>query len=139
MKYLPTCFLWVLLLPLTLCGQGTHTAALRALDDAIMKAPQYDAVKLERIRALKASLAHTPATALQERFNLYGQLYDEYKVFNYDSAYQYARTLQTAAYKMNDPERITYARIKLSFILLSSGMFKETYDSLSVVNLGAAP
>lgn len=139
MKYLPTRILWLLFLPLGLLAQGTPSATLRTLNEAIAQAPRYDAVKRQRIQALQTTLARTPAAALQERFAVCGQLYDEYKVFNYDSAYRYARTLQTLATQLQDPARVTFARIKLSFILLSSGMFKETYDSLSLVHIDDAP
>ena len=35
---------------------------------------------------------------------------------------------------MNDMSRTYYSQIKLGFILLSSGMFKETFDSMRKVN-----
>src|SRR6185295_15355381 len=59
--------------------------------------------------------------------------------FIYDSAFVNIQKLQRLAYKMNDPVRISYARVKLGFILLSSGMFKETIDTLSRMRVQGLP
>lgn len=67
------------------------------------------------------------------------QLYEEYKVFNYDSAFQYARNLQEIALRLGDPSHLVSARLKLGFSLLSSGMFKETLDSLNKINTSGTP
>ncbi|MBN8851698.1 MAG: tetratricopeptide repeat protein [Sphingobacteriales bacterium] len=40
---------------------------------------------------------------------------------------------------MNNPSRIVYARLKTGFCLLSSGMFKETLDSLKEINIAGTP
>ncbi len=40
-----------------------------------------------------------------------------------------------AAHTAGDSNKIAYSKIKLSFILLSSGMFKEVFDVLSTINL----
>jgi two-component sensor histidine kinase len=68
-------------------------------------------------------------------FSFYLKLYDEYASFNCDSAYAYAEKLQKVARQSNSTPRVAYARMKLSFILLSSGMFKEAFDSLGNVSL----
>lgn len=70
---------------------------------------------------------------LSKQFNLSLQLYEEYKTFKYDSAYNYARTLQETARQLNDVSLINQARLKLIFSLLSAGLFKEAADSLSVL------
>jgi hypothetical protein len=56
----------------------------------------------------------------KEKYIIYQQLYDEYKAFSYDSAYNYSKKLQLTA---NNPERLAFARMELSFTLISSGMF----------------
>jgi hypothetical protein len=72
---------------------------------------------------------------LNDRYNLYLQLYNEYKSFNYDKAFSYIQKLQQTGQLLKDPAKIAYGKIKLGFILLSSGMFKETFDSLKTVNV----
>jgi len=45
--------------------------------------------------------------------------------------FQFSKQL---AYRLNDPIKIAYAKTQLGFVLLSSGMFKETLESLSNKN-----
>ena len=40
---------------------------------------------------------------------------------------------------LNDPVKIAYAKTQLGFVLLSSGMFKETLDSLSNLSVSGMP
>jgi tetratricopeptide (TPR) repeat protein len=67
------------------------------------------------------------------------QLSTEYSTFIYDSAFKYIGELQTVAYRLNDPSKIAYGKIKLGLILLSSGMFKETLDSLGNIRVAGMP
>lgn len=111
---------------------------LNELNAAIEATPKYDAEKLSTIDALKTPLTDKDAGP-QAQFLTSLRLYEEYKVFNYDSAFSYAKKLQETALKLGDPVRIMLARLKIGFCLLSSGMFKETLDSLNKINIGGAP
>ena len=104
---------------------------LSSLDALISKREQYVEKKVDRIADLKSELATTDE---DKRYDLYARICDEYKKFIYDSAIIYARKLQEEAYRSNDPEKISVSKIKLGFILLSSGMFNEALDSLLSVN-----
>jgi hypothetical protein len=95
--------------------------------------------KLQRIKALRKQLPTVEKKTLAEQFDLYNAFYQEYKTFIYDSAFRYAQRLIYTAYRMKDKSRIGYAHVKLGFILLSSGMFKETFDSLQIVNANDLP
>jgi hypothetical protein len=95
--------------------------------------------KLERIERLREKLVAENALTNTQQFDIYNALYHEYKTFIYDSAFTYASKLVATAYKLSDSARIGYARVKLGFILLSSGMFKETFDSLRVVAVKFLP
>lgn len=77
--------------------------------------------------------------SLVEQFNIYNRLYNEYRSFQYDSAFTYAQKLQETARQLQDTDRITHARLNMSFILLSSGMFKEAFDTLNAVKLTNRP
>jgi Domain of unknown function (DUF6377) len=112
---------------------------LKDLDRAIESTPAYDAAKLKSLDQLKTALAQSKKDDLPGLFNSYRQLYEAYKVFNYDSAFTYARGLQAIAFQLGDPARIIDARMKLCFCLLSSGLFKETLDSLTRVHVSRAP
>ncbi|WP_241739214.1 DUF6377 domain-containing protein [Pontibacter beigongshangensis] len=92
----------------------------------------------QRIENLTNKLSDNDLSLLQQ-FDLYNKLYFEYRSFKFDSAFTYARKLQETAHELDDSTRITYARLKLSFTMLSSGMFKETLDSLNAVNIATTP
>jgi hypothetical protein len=112
---------------------------LNRLNQAIEASSRYDSAKVLTIRQLTTDLAATPRSDLHALFNGYLRLYEEYKVFNYDSGFSYARQLQATALQLGDPTLTTYARLKLGFCLLSSGMFKETLDSLDKIDIHGAP
>lgn len=89
--------------------------------------------RLQRLDQLKQKLASVSGTALEERFLLYDAIYNEYKTFIYDSAFSYAQKLIETSYQLKDNSKIAYSKLQLGFILVSSGMFKETFDSLAAV------
>jgi tetratricopeptide (TPR) repeat protein len=62
-------------------------------------------------------------------------LYQEYSIYNYDSAFHYAQKLESTAKELKADSLVDFARIKMGFVLLSSGLFKESYDKLMQVNL----
>jgi len=109
-------------------SQSSKEDWLEKLDESIQQAGELDKTKQQRISGLHASLNEQNENGL---FDRYLALYDEYYIFNYDSAYTYAKKMQWLAAKLNEPSLIAYSKIKLSFIQLSSGMFKEVFDSLS--------
>lgn len=88
--------------------------------------------RLKRINTLKIALSSMKGAPLERQFDIYNALYHEYKTFIYDSAFEYAHKLIQTSYNLQDKSRIGYARVKLGFILVSSGMFKETFDSLAL-------
>ncbi|HEY4209225.1 MAG TPA: DUF6377 domain-containing protein [Puia sp.] len=112
---------------------------LTALNQAIEKSSQYDAEKERTIALLRADLLASNPNDLESRFRRCQPLYEEYKVYNYDSAFHYSRELLRTALRLNDPSRVVYAQLKTGFSLLSSGMFKETLDSLKEIDIKDAP
>ncbi len=138
MKHLLLCF--CLSLSLTfLRGQSDIPAMLNELRLAIREMPSYDAKKQARIKALKQILENTERTTPREVFPVYKKLYEEYKVFSYDSAYTYALKLEESARQQNDSAAIAFARLKRSFCLLSAGMFKETAEIAGTINTKHLP
>lgn len=112
-------------------GQDSLFAQLNSLLD---KKKSFDDEKLKRIDNLKQQLVDA-GTDLNARYRIYSDLYQEYKSFNYNEAFQYAQKVQQTAYQLRDPEKIDESRIRFGFIYLSSGMFKEVFDSLRIVNV----
>ncbi len=69
------------------------------------------------------------------KYDVYDQLFEQYKSFIHDSAYVYCKKLNTCAYLLKDENKINYSRLNMGFILVSAGMFKEGLDTLSKVNI----
>ena len=89
--------------------------------------------KQHRIESLGRQLNVT--MALAGKYALYQKLFDEYKAFSYDSAYNYAKKLQLTAGELGDPAKLAHAKMELGFTLISSGMFKETLETLNQVDI----
>ncbi|MFT2009305.1 DUF6377 domain-containing protein [Pontibacter sp. 13R65] len=130
--------LFILVYTPDLFSMAAPDSLLTELSTVIRNRDAYISKTNDRINKLKQQL---PADdqSLEQQFNLYNELYFEYRSFKFDSAFTYALNLQETAHKLQDPTRVTYARLKLSFTMLSSGMFKETLDSLNAVHLHATP
>ncbi|MGZ3754375.1 MAG: DUF6377 domain-containing protein [Mucilaginibacter sp.] len=95
----------------------------------------YDQTKEASIQKLKKALKYTSPRNLQAQFSLCTRLYDQYKAYQYDSAYVYATKMQDISHLLKDKSKSDYSKIKLGFILLSSGMFKETFDNLKGIDV----
>lgn len=124
----------LVILLLLVCGAAigqNNTSLFTQLDNVVAESARYDQRKTDTINAIKASL---PQKKQHELFDTYRSLYDEYMIFNYDSAYTYAKKQLDVALQLDNDSLINVAKIKLSFILLSSGMFKEAFDSLNAMS-----
>jgi hypothetical protein len=127
-----------LAIPMPAKAQSSTDSLLGELTTAIGRAPFYDTAKTREIDRLKQSLptADNDPIAL---FNQYKRLYNAYRIFIFDSAYRYAGNMQHIAWRLGDPRLITEARLQLCFILLSSGLFRETFDSLKTTDIHQTP
>jgi hypothetical protein len=107
---------------------------LTVLKNELSKKKTYDDEKELRIKNLKSKLEATPKTNFDAQYNICNKLYEEYKVYQFDSAYVYTQKLLNISKATNNLPRQYDSRIKLGFILLSSGMFKETFDCLNQID-----
>jgi tetratricopeptide (TPR) repeat protein len=116
-------------------SQTTTDSLLNEVSNTIENKDIYIQEKLARIDRFKKEVRGN------ENQIFYAQLkvYNEYRTFIYDSAFNYARKLQRSAYKSKDPLKIGYAKIKMGFVLLSAGMYKETLDSLHTIRSANFP
>src|SRR5258708_6940492 len=99
------------------------------LTKAIPLSAGYDTARTREITRLQQSL-NTPGQSLPAIFDRQEKIYEQYKTLKSDSAYSYAIRLIGIAREMQDAPHLIAAQLKLSFILLSAGLYKETYDSL---------
>ena len=124
-------FLFVLGCPIY--AQTTTDNLLNKLNAVLGDKDVFVKQKQDRIENLNKQLNRTANE--KSRYNLYEKLFDEYKAFSYDSAYSYAKKLQITATRLNDPAKMANAKMALSFTLISSGMFKETLETLNQVDV----
>ena len=130
-------FLLALLVTLTTYGTPVDSL-LGELDRTIEKRDQYLKKKQDRITAIKKQIiAGEDSNSLLARYSLSVQLFEEYKSFIYDSAFSYGRVLLQTGYKLKSTSIINDAKVKVSFTLLSAGMFKEALDTLNSVDVNS--
>ncbi|MFM7024332.1 MAG: DUF6377 domain-containing protein [Flavobacteriales bacterium] len=110
------------------------------LDSLLEQKPQLVKDKQQRIQSLARMLFDSERRKdVQSQFQFCAKLFEEYKSFQYDSAFKYTDRMLKLAYVLNDPAKINNAKVNFSFIFLSSGMFKEALDTLSTVDAMALP
>src|ERR1700748_305883 len=95
-------------------GQG-NDSLLNKLNALLDTKKQFDEGKLKRIDSLKRVL--NDDDNLNARSAVYLKLYNEYKSFNYNEAFNYTQKLQQAGRLLKDPGKIAYGKVKLGFIL----------------------
>ena len=137
MKYIITYFL-LHLIPLISFALPTTDSLIYELNNSIKYAKFYDSQKLKTISGLHELMSKSSNNDLQSHYRGHLALYEEYKNYNYDSAFYYSKKLQNFAEYTNDLSLLADAKIKLAFVLLSGGMFKETFDSLNTVSIAGA-
>lgn len=108
------------------------------LERVLSKKEVYTQQKLERIERLKSNIKKSDDNPLRT-YNQYLRIFEEYKTLNFDSALTYAGKIKQEAELLKDPVKVNHSKINIAFILLSSGMFKETHEefkNIDVKNLG---
>jgi hypothetical protein len=129
------------LYPLVLCAKPINLdSLLNELDKHIENKSMYFSKKVEKINNYQNEYQHAiKGNNFAKSYETAKTLCTEYESFNYDSAYKYINSAKEYALKLNDPTRIAYSQIKLSFILLSSGLFTESLDSLKNLRIRSLP
>ena len=108
---------------------------LAVLKKELSREKIYDDQKETRIKKLKEKLGAISKTNYKTQYDVCTRLYGEYEVYQFDSAYVYTQKLLNISRVTNDVPKQYDSKIKLGFILLSSGMFKETFDCLNQINI----
>lgn len=86
----------------------------------------YRQEKIERVDSIKHFL-HTNENAMHEEdiFKEYMNLYNEFKLYSFDSAYHYATQLCKIANELNSSGYKISAKTQLGYILARGGFFKK--------------
>nr|WP_319397508.1 DUF6377 domain-containing protein [uncultured Carboxylicivirga sp.] len=111
---------------ITLHAQNTSIDSLyHLLDKAIKQKPAFIHARILTIDSLKTQLNHTETN--EDIYQFSQQLYDEYKTFQYDSAYHYALTIYNLSKKHNNTFWYNESCLDLSFIMTSSGLYGDSF------------
>jgi hypothetical protein len=113
-------------------AQSSTTRLLDELDSLLANRSGVVNAKVQRLEHFRNKLRLLKG---EEQFALLENIYDEYKSFIYDSAFSYALNLQEIAYRLKDPDKIATSKIKVAFVLVSSGLLNEALDTLQTVKL----
>src|ERR1700761_2871671 len=93
---------------------------LAQLKIELSKRKFYDDQKEIRIKNLKAKLAAAAPRDFNTQYDICGKLYEEYKVYQFDSAYVYTQKLIGISKQTNNLPRLNESKVKVSFLLLSA-------------------
>ncbi|MDQ3017600.1 MAG: hypothetical protein M3R25_12900, partial [Bacteroidota bacterium] len=107
---------------------------MQILEKHIAARPAMMQQKYERINTYRNKLTNTDVRA--DSFQIIFQLTKEYQSFNYDTAYIEIQRLKKSA--TTTPE-VIQADLQEAFILLSSGLFRESIDKLDGIAISDAP
>lgn len=103
-------------------GREEISDILGELDKTIDRREQFSLQKERRIINIKDELS---AGGAIDSFYLCHRLFDEYKYYQYDSAYVYARKLESMALESGRKEDLAVAESALLFCFKSVGFFNE--------------
>lgn len=99
---------------------------LVVLDATIKNKVHYSEIKETRIDSLKT--AETKKLNLYSKYEIYNQLFREYRHYNMDSALFYAYEKQDIALRLNNKNYLQTANMNIAEILAIMGMYKEALD-----------
>lgn len=119
-------------------AQVGSTMMLDRLNNTIDSTSHFDNLRSERLRLLQENFKRSNDHSLSHQYAYFRELYEENKLFHFDTAFQYARKLLDISTKLDDDEKIVRAKLDLAFILLSAGMFKEMNETINEIRIAAA-
>ena len=132
MKKLYTFFCFILI-PIILSASNKIDSLLNELDKTVDNYQFYSNQKEEQLNKLKELLKYT--SAYDQRYQICGKLFDEYKVYKSDSSLTYARKKLEIAEKLNNPRDIIDSQLNLADIMGITGLYKESMDVLASISI----
>jgi tetratricopeptide (TPR) repeat protein len=109
---------------------------LSVLRSEIARKKIYDRQKDEQIAALRQKLNNQKTISLETRYFATLGLFEAYKDYRFDSTFHYAQQLVHISVMLHDNRKLAENRLRLGTTLITSGMFKETFDCLREINAG---
>ncbi len=116
------------------CSPAAETAAslIARLDSVIAGVDQLHAHKESRIRALRESLA--ASRSVEDRIASCLDLYREYEVYQFDSAFAYVQRAVTLSLASGNRDRIDESRIGKAHLLSLGGLYHEAVSELDSID-----
>lgn len=114
-----------------------HERLLSSLDSLLLLKDDFIAAKEERIALLKSQ--YHKASTIEEQYAVDKLIYEEYRVFNADSALYYIDQNKKLAQKVDNQEWKTTAEIDQSFVLSATGLLKEALEIASHIKTDNLP
>ncbi|MCQ2347733.1 MAG: DUF6377 domain-containing protein [Paludibacteraceae bacterium] len=99
---------------------------LSLLDAELQQKSYYDLQKGNRIDSIRQSALSS--------FDQCVLLFEEYKSYNYDTAFVYANQLVDEARRSGNTQTVQEAMLRQAFLFLSSGLFHESLDVLKGID-----
>ncbi|MFT3740626.1 MAG: DUF6377 domain-containing protein [Breznakibacter sp.] len=127
-------------IPVTLAAQTSEVQLLLVrLDSLLQHKQEFIKEKNDRIRSLTAKLDSYNNSEPVAEFHVGMELFGEYQSFLYDSAFYYVGLAKKKALLTGQEPLIAFSNIKMGFVLLSSGLFKEALDTLKSIRYQTLP
>lgn len=117
----------------------THISYGALPNDSILKVFDYELDNRYTYYERKEDVMHRMkqqlrlAGDLNARFELSDRLYNEYIVYQYDSAWVYAQNTLSIAKKLNDEELIAKSNLNILKSLVLAGLYKEAFELINML------
>lgn len=107
--------------------------------EAIEKTEAFDAPKEKRIQNLRNKLEQLHQEDTLKKYQVNLELFNEYRIFKQDSAFEYCLKLQHLAKELDSIPLIATATFNLADISVSAGMYKEALDFMRTIQAEKLP
>ncbi len=136
MKFLPYLYAVLLLLSVSVAGctpsSGTDNPELVRLDSLLARKDEFENEKLMRINEIRRN-GRRDVTA-DDRFATASKLFEEFSIYNSDSAIKYADSMCAIARFSGNKQRETQSLIRKSSLLTSTGLLRESEDIMNGIS-----
>lgn len=117
------------LLPVTTLFASENSVLLDTLDQVLAEKHRYFGERIGRIKILERKINDSRDN--HEAFDLIGEIFNEYKSYNLDSAYFFVKKRLEVAVRSGNEDWVKEAQMNLSEVYSITGMYTEALDMLS--------
>lgn len=119
-------------LPVSCVSSYVHPCEedLLRLDRALEEMDEYVAIKESRIATISEAL-DDPGLTLNQKYGVYGRLYEEYLPYQFDKALEMLGMQEEIALQMGDMSLKTTASLNKAFLFTTAGFFHEASEAFA--------